>query len=348
MIASRKAVGVDPATGTGVGSFAAGPLRRAALRVAATVVLALGFAPLAAAQGFPSKPIRIIVPYAAGGSIDIVTRQYAEQLAQKFGVPVVVENRPGAAGNIGSEEVAKAAPDGYTLLIATNTMTQNPTFGPRPPFDLLTAFEPVSMLVRAPLVIAANEKLAMQTGRDLIAAARAQPGKYTISSGQLDAYVALINSRAKIELTHVPYKGGGPAITDAMAGHVDMVLAVYPALSPHLTSGRLKALAITSGKRIDVLAGVPTLTELGVDLNVTFWYGVLAPAGTPQAVVARLAQATQEVLASGTDFAAKLRSTGMEPEPVATAEFRERLRSELGEWRELGKAMPQLVPADMK
>lgn len=317
--------------------------------LAAWIALTLvGMVAPARAQEFPSKPIRLIVPYAAGGSIDIVTRQYAEQLARKLGQPVIVENRPGAAGNIGSEEVAKSPPDGYTLLIATNTMTQNPIFGPVPPFDLLKSFEPVSLLVRAPLIVAANEKMPFQTAAELITFVKNQPGKLTISSGQLDVYVELLKNRAGIDVTHVPYKGGGPAITDAMAGHVNMVLAVYPALAAYLKSGKLKALAVTSSKSIDVLPGVSTFVQLGIDYNVSFWYGLLAPARTPPAVVTRLARATQEILASSTDFAAKMRATGMEPDPVQTADFRELLRAERALWQQAGKSMPQLVPSDLK
>lgn len=323
-------------------SFTSVPYRITARAIAFFMILTSALS-LAHAQNYPSRPIHLIVPYAAGGSIDIVTRMYGEQLAAKLGQPVIVENRPGAAGNVGSGDVAKSAPDGYTLLIATNTMTQNLTFGPFPSFDLLTSFEPVSQLVRAPLIVATNTKTPYQNAQDMIAFAQTHPGKLSMSSGQLDAYVELLKKRAKIDILHIPYKGGGPAIIDAMEGYVDTVLAVYPALEPQLHSGRLKALVVTSDKRIGVLPDVPTFGDVNVDYKFSFWYGVLAPAKTPPEITSRLVQATQEILNLNSPFAAKLVAMGMEPEPNLPADFRAQMDTESALWRDLGKTMPQLI-----
>jgi tripartite-type tricarboxylate transporter receptor subunit TctC len=311
-------------------------------RAAGAALLAATFVTGALAQErWPSQPVKIVVPYPAGGSTDLIARQVGEQLGKELGQPVVIENRPGGGTNIASESVVRAKADGYTLLFANNAQVLNNYFGPTPPFEM-NALEPVSLVSRVAFILAANPRTPFNTGAELLGAAKAAPGKLTVSSAQLDLYVELLNSKAGIKLMHVPYKGGAPATTDAISGQVNMVFALVPVLQPHIQAGKLKALAVTSGKRLNSLPDVATLTELGVDYDITVWYGLMAPAGTPKAVVDRLAAATQKVLAQP-DLAARIRTGGAEPVSSTPEEFQAQLKREGTFWQQTAKAMPQLV-----
>ena len=290
---------------------------------------------------WPSQPVKIVVPYPAGGSTDLVARQVGEQLGKELGQPVVIENRPGGGTNIGAESVVRAKPDGYTLLFANNAQVLNHYFGPTPAFET-NALEPVSQVARVAFIVAANPKTPFNSGGELLAAAKAAPGKLTTSSAQLDLYVELLNSKAGIKLMHVPYKGGAAATTDAISGQVNMVFALVPVLQPHIQAGKLKALAVTSGKRLGSLPDVPTLTELGVDYDIVVWYGLMAPTGTPKAIVDRIAAATGKVL-SQPELAARIRAGGAEPAPNTPEEFKTQLQRESAFWQQTAKAMPQLV-----
>ena len=294
------------------------------------------------AQTFPAQTIRIVVPYPPGGSTDLVARQFAEHLGREVGQSVVIDNRPGAATNIGADAVARARPDGYTLLFAGVGQVLNPIFGPVPPFDLFAALETVSLVSRIPFIVAANRNVAFNSPRELIAAAKAAPGKHSISSAQLDVYVELLKSRGNFNILHVPYKGGAPATTDAISGQVDMVYALVPVLLPHIQSGKLKALGVTSGKRIGALPGTPTFVESGIDYDVSIWYGLLTTAGTPKAVAARLAQATQKIVGNA-EFAQKMRAGGAEPVASTPEEFLREIQAETEFWKKVATAMPNLV-----
>jgi tripartite-type tricarboxylate transporter receptor subunit TctC len=297
--------------------------------------------PAAAQDRFPSQPIKIVVPYPAGGSTDLIARQFAEQLTRELGQTVIIDNRPGGGTNIGAEAVVKSRADGYTLLFGNNSQVLNPVFGPNPPFDL-SALDAVSLVSRVAFVIAANPKTPFSTGSELLAAAKASPGKISVSSAQLELYVELLNAKAGISLLHVPYKGGAPATTDAISGQVNMVYALVPVLLPHIQGGKLKALAVTTGKRLGSLPDVPTLTELGVDYDVAIWYGLLAPAGTPKPVVDRLAAATQKIMSSP-EMGQKIRAGGAEPAWTKPEEFQAILRKDLVFWQQVAKTMPHLV-----
>ncbi len=311
-------------------------------RAAAAAILCAVAAGGAAAQDrFPSQPIRVVVPYPAGGSTDLIARQLSEQLGKELGQNVIVDNKPGGGTNIGAEVVARAKPDGYTLLFANNSQVLNPVFGPTPPFDQ-SALEPVSLVSRVAFVIAANPKAPFNTGAELLQAAKASPGKLTVSSAQLDLYVELLNRKAGIQLLHVPYKGGAPATTDAISGQVNMVFALVPVLQPHIQGGKLKALAVTSSKRLPSLPEVPTLTELGVDYDTTIWYGLLAPAGTPKTVIDRLAAATHKIM-SNSDMGARIRTGGAEPAWSKPEEFQVQLRNETAFWQQVARQIPHLV-----
>jgi tripartite-type tricarboxylate transporter receptor subunit TctC len=308
---------------------------------AAALLAALVGGGAAAQDRWPSQPIRLVVPYPAGGTTDLIARHYAEQLTKELGQSVVVENRPGGGTNIGAEAVARAKPDGYMILFANNGQITNPIFGPTPNFEL-SALEPVSLVSRVAFVIAANPQLPINTGAELIARAHAEPGRLSVSSAQLDLYVELLNSKAGMKLLHVPYKGGAPATTDAISGQVNMVYALLPVLRPHIQAGKLKALAVTSSQRLPSLPDVPTMTELGVDYDIQIWYGLMAPAGTPKAVVDRLAGATQKIMAAP-EMVQKIRTAGAEPSTNRPEEFQALIRRETGIWQQAAKAMPQLV-----
>ena len=294
------------------------------------------------AQDFPSQTIRIVVPYPPGGSTDLVARQFAEYLTRELGQTVLIDNRPGAATNIGADAVARSKPDGYALLFGGVSQVLNPIFGPTPPFDLTTALEPVSLVARIPFIVAANPSVSFGNPRELMSAAKASPGKLTISSAQLDVYVELLKSRADFNLLHIPYKGGAPATTDAISGQVNMVYALVPVLLPHIQSGRLKAIGVTSAKRSPALPSTPTFIESGVDYDVSIWYGLIAPAGVPRAVLDRLARATRNIVANA-DFAQKLRAIGADPVSSTPEEFARQVQAETVFWQKVATSMPQLV-----
>lgn len=306
----------------------------------AVMTVATSFAHVGA-QEYPQQPVRLIVPYPPGGSTDFIARLYANKLSKELGQPVIVDNRPGASTNIGSDVVAEAKPDGYTLLFSPGLFIMNSVFGPVPTFNPLTSFDPVSLIARVPFVLAANPKTPFSTVKDLIAAAKSAPGNLTVSSAQLDQYVALLNSRAGINMLHIPYKGGAPATTAAISSQVDMVFALVPVLQSQIQAGKLKALAVTSSKRVHTLSEVPTFTESGVDYDVTIWYGLMAPAGTPKPIIARLARVTQDVVVDA-DFVQKLRVSGVEAESSQPESLDKLMRSELALWQALAKTMPSL------
>ena len=308
----------------------------AMLALAATTAM-----PAAAQDRFPSQPLKIVVPYPAGGSTDLIARQFAERLTAELGQTVIIDNRPGGGTNIGAEFVAKSKADGYTLLFANNSQVLNPVFGPKPPFEL-SALDAISLVSRVAFVIAANPQTPFNTGAEMLAAAKTAPGKLTVSSAQLDLYVELFNAKANLKLLHVPYKGGAAATTDAISGQVNMVYALVPVLLPQIQGGKLKALAVTTGKRLGSLPDVPTLTELGVDYDVAIWYGLLAPAGTPKAVVDRLAAATQKIM-SNAEMGARIRAGGAEPAWSRPEEFGDMLRKDTEFWKGVARTLPHLV-----
>jgi tripartite-type tricarboxylate transporter receptor subunit TctC len=296
----------------------------------------------AQAQDPASKPVRIVVPYSAGGSTDFVSRLFAKRLSEQLGQPVLVENHPGAATNLGSDIVAKAAPDGTTLLVSDGAHAWNAAFGPVPPFDPVAGLVPVSLVGQVPFVVAANPKFRINDVKGLIAAARTSPGKYTIASASLRTFVELMNARSSMKLLHVPYKGGAGATADTIGGQVDMVFAALPVLYGSIQSGKLKALGVTSRKRSAALPAIPTLQEAGVDYDISARYVLYAPAGTPAAVIDRLWQAAQKVVAEP-DFAQRLLTVGGETGPSTPAALLQSQQREVAMWRDIAQKMPELV-----
>lgn len=291
---------------------------------------------------WPTQPLKLVVPYAAGGTTDLIARRLGERLGHELGQTVVVENKPGASTNLGAAYVVGQKNDGHTLLLGSIFQLLNPIFGPEPGFDLFTALEPVSVVASMPFVLAANPATPYSSARDLVAAAKAAPNKLSVSHAQLDLSLHLLNAKAGMELLLVPYKGGGPATNDAVAGQVNMVYALVPVLLPHIQAGKLKPLAVTSSRRFQGLPNVPTFVESGVDFDMTMWYGVFTPAGTPKPVIDRLAAATRKVMASS-ELSEAIRVAGADPIHSSPSEFRAQLRKEHAYWQGIAKAMPKLV-----
>ena len=258
---------------------------------------------LALAQAYPSRAVTIVVPFPPGGGTDTGTRLVATKLAQKWGQPVIVENKGGAAGMVGAEQAAKAKPDGYTLMMGNvGTQSINPTlYGKRMPYNADGAFIPVTLVAELPLVMVAGPSLPAKSAMDVIARARGAPGKVTYASsgpgGAPHLAGALFESSSKTELLHVPYKGGGPAIADTLAGHVDLYFGTILESLGHVKAGKLQALAVTSDKRHPSLPDVPTLAESGLPgFNTGSWIGLVAPAGTPKEIVDKVARDVAEVV----------------------------------------------------
>ena len=310
------------------------------LRLAASVV-ALGLPAASSAQdAYPTKPVRIIVPFAAGGVADLLPRVVGERLAQKWGQPVVIENKVGAAGNIGMAEGARAEPDGYTLLLApTGNLTVNPKLFPKLPFDTHRDLTPVTLLAQSPNVLVVHPSVPAKTFRELVAHARANPGKLNFASpGEgSGAHLAgeLLNIEAGIKAVHVPYKGIAPAVNDLLGGQVQMMFAGISTVLQHVKSGKLVAVAIASPKRNPQLPDVPTVAESGIPgFDVTSWYGIVVRSGTPPAIVQKLQRDMAEALQSG-DVPARLAGLGLEPVGNTPAEFDALIKAETKKWGDI-------------
>ena len=256
------------------------------------------------AQDYPSRPIRMIIPFAAGGPNDILGRVTAQKLTEQLGQQIVVDNRGGAGGVIAAETVAKAVPDGYTLLLGgPATLSINPHLHKKPGYDALKDFAPVSLMGTAPSLVTINASLPVQNIRDLIALAKAKPGQLTFASAGPGAasHLAgeLMKTMAGIEMTHVPYKGGGPAYIDLLTGQVTMFIGGIAAALPYLAQGKLRGIAVTTLKRTDLLPGVPTVAESGLPgYEVVSWYSIVTTAGAPKSVIAKLNREVVRAVAS--------------------------------------------------
>ena len=306
--------------------------------------LALGACPSSWAQA--GKPLRLIVPFTPGGSTDILARALAPKLQLALGVNVVIDNKPGAGGSLGAAEAAKAEPDGNTLLMGhIGTLAVNPAMYPKLSYDALKSFTPVAYVARVPNVLVVNAAAPAKTFQDFIARAAAQPGRLTYSSGGNGsaAHITfeLLKLRTKIFMLHIPYRGTAPSVTDLIAGQVDATFTGAPAVLPHVRSGRLRALAVSSPQRIAALPDVLTVAESGLPGTGGFeadqWYGVVAPAGTPAAVVARLNAEINKALALP-DVAQQLAVEGAVPAPATPAAFGALIAREQPRWAEVVKA----------
>ena len=264
----------------------------------------IALAHCAAAQDYPNRPIRLIIAVPAGGSPDVVARMLAPKLAELLGQPLVIENRAGAGGVIGVELTAKAAADGYTLLLSgSGPLTIAPFVQGKVPYDTLKDFAPISLISINPFVLITHPSVPAGSVAQLIALARARPGKLNYASAGNGSTnhlaMELLKSMARIDITHVPYKGGPPAVTDVVGGHADLMLNSIPPVMPQIKAGRLKLLGISSAKRSPQLPGVPTISEAGVPgYEAIIWFGLLAPAATPREIVAKIGQAVTALVRS--------------------------------------------------
>jgi tripartite-type tricarboxylate transporter receptor subunit TctC len=288
------------------------------------------------AQTYPSRQITLIVPFAAGGSNDVVGRAIGKKLSEAWGQPVVVENRPGAGGMIGTSAVAAAPPDGYTLLLVSSTFTINPAIKKNMPFDTIRDFTPVAFIARSPLLVTASNNLPVKSARELLALARSKPGQITYASsgpGSINQISAeLIALSAGARLMHVPYKGGAPALNDLLGGHVDIYVSSLPQVLPLAQSGQAKALAVTSARRTALLPDVPTLEESGISgFDLWSWWGIVGPAGMPANVVNALNSEIGKMLTSP-ELSTFLSNEGAEAETMTPQQFGDLMRLETERW----------------
>jgi len=285
-------------------------------------------------QAYPSRPVRVIVPFPPGGTTDIVARLVGERLAATLGQPAVIENRAGAGGAVGAAEIARAAPDGYTLGLATvSTHGVNPAINPKLPYDALRDFTPITNLASVPNVVSAHPATGISDLKALIERAKASPGKITYASagnGSLSHMLGeLFKSSAAVDLLHVPYKGVGPALNDTLGGQVNILFDNLPSSLPHIQSGKLRALAVSSTNRLESLPDVPTFAEAGVpQLNDPSWFGLVGPANLPQPVLSRVHEAVVKALAAP-DVRERMRQAGANPVGNTPAEFSAQIRAEL-------------------
>ena len=291
---------------------------------------------------WPQKPITYIVPFPPGGTTDILARAIAVKLGPALGTTIVVENKPGAGGNIGSDFVAKAKPDGYTILGGTiSSHAINPSIYPKMPYDAVKSFQPITLIGTNANVLVVGAASPYKTVQDVIAAAKAKPGSISFASAgngtSQHLSGELFKSLAGISMEHVPYKGSGPAIQDVMAGHVPLMFDTTVVAAPHIQSGKVRALAVTSTKRVGSLPGVPTMAEAGVKgYEILSWQGVFAPAGTPKEIVQRLNVEIVKILKMP-DMRERLAGLGLDPVGNTPDEFAAFQQAEIAKWAKLVK-----------
>jgi tripartite-type tricarboxylate transporter receptor subunit TctC len=311
--------------------------RRTALTSAFSAAL-LALSPLgsALAQTFPTKPLRIIVPFAPGGVTDMVGRTMAQGLTAELGQTVIVENRAGASGIPGAELAAKADPDGYTLMMGNiSTLAINAAVFAKLPYDPQKSFAPISMVARQPLLVAVNAGVPARNVAELVKLSKDKPNSLNFGSAGASLRLATeaFNQSAGITMTHVPYKGSGPAMTDLVAGHIQVLFDAFSSLYPFVQEGKLRALAITSAKRSPLAPELPTLTELGYPaVEVNSWQAIVVPAGVPAPIAARLTEAVHKVLASPA-IQQQLGKQGVEPSPSSPQELARYAAEELTRWK---------------
>jgi tripartite-type tricarboxylate transporter receptor subunit TctC len=311
------------------------------LRLAVLVFLFLqiGFSLGQPADTYPSKPIRLILPFPPGGGTDILGRLVAERLSASLGQPVVIDNRGGAGGNLGAAEAARAAPDGHTLILAATTLAISPSLYAKLGFDPQKDFAPISLVATVPNVMITHPSVPAQTLKEFIALAKAKPGAMNFGSGGTGTSNhlggELFNIVAGVKLVHVPYKGVNLAMNDVLGGNVQLVLIGIPAAAPNIKAGKLRALAVLARERSAALPDVPTAAEAGLpDFDVTTWYGVLAPAGTPRPIVTRLNGELVRIMHSP-DLKERLATMATEPRTSTPEEFAAYIGEERARWAEV-------------
>ena len=318
-------------------------MRQLAKRLAGAAVLAgllgLGAGP-AQAQDYPTKPVRFVVPFAPGGTTDVLARLLGEKLSASLGQQFVIDNQAGAGGNIGTAQVAKAEPDGYTILMGTvGTHAINQSIYPRLPFDPIKDFAPVTLVATVPNVLVVNPEVPVHSVAELIALAKEKPGELNFASSGNGSSIhlsgELFKSMTGVDMVHVPYKGSGPAVVDLLGGQVEMMFDNLPSSAPHIKAGKLRPLGVTSKERSPTLPDVPTIAEAGVPgYEALSWFGVLVPAGTPDAVVTRLQQEIAKILADPA-MRERFAELGAVPAGDTPAEFAAFIGSETAKWADV-------------
>lgn len=303
--------------------------------LAALPLLACSLGALAQ-DGWPNKPVRLVVPFAPGGSTDVVARMVGQRLSTMWGQTVVVENRAGAGGNVGADVVAKAPGDGYTLLMASGSVTINPSLYKKMPFDTKKDLLPITIVAQGPMLVVVQDGSPYKTLKDLIAAAKAKPGSINFASAGVGSQVHLAAENfadaAGIDIMHVPYKGEALGFTDVIAGQVQMMVGNYAAASALLGPNRLRALAVTSRQRMPQMPELPTAHEAGLpNFSNTGWFGLFAPAGTPASVTQKVQRDVAKVMAE-TEIKARLYVQGMSPVVNSSADFAQQIDQELERW----------------
>src|SRR6187455_1459271 len=313
----------------------------ALLRIIALALLSLGSFGSALAQDYPARQVRMIVPFGAGGPADVYARIIAQHLSEQLKQTFIVENRPGAGSIIGTDAVAKSPPDGYTLLVMSNTHTVNESLIPTKPFQLMRDFVPIAPINSSDLVLVARSSLPASTLAELIAAAKAKPGalSYASSGPGTPYHMAgeLFKAMAGVSILHIPYKGSSGARTDVLGGQVDMMFDAVPTMTEHIRAGKVKALGTTGAMRSGVMPDVPTLAEAGVPkYEATIWLGLMAPKGTPAPIVARLNAEVAKIVGHP-DTAKAWKAQGATPMTMSTAEFTRYLNDDIVKWAHIVK-----------
>jgi len=297
----------------------------------------------AGAQGFPDKPVRVIVPFAPGGSTDIVARITAQRLSERLRTQVVIDNRGGGGGNIGSDLVAKAPPDGHTLLVGTvGSLTINPSLYKRMPYDPLKDLTPIAYYGSTPNILVVHPSLPVKSVRELISFARSKPGQLNYASagagGSVHLAAELFKSMAQVNMIHVPYKGAGPALIDLLGGHTQLMFSTMPPALPFVVGGRLRALGVTGARRSPLIPDLPTIAESGLrGYEITQWWGLLGPAGMSTAMVTRLNSEMNAILQQP-DVRERFAAEGAEPAPNTSQWFASFMKSETAKWATVVKA----------
>ena len=310
-------------------------------RALLALLIALGVAESSFAQVYPSRPVRFIAPFAAGGGSDLIARKLAQKLTEALGQPVVVDNRTGGSGVIGTEIVAKSPPDGLTIMMTTPTFAVNPSLMAELPYDNIRDFAPISLIATAPHLLAVHPSLPAKSVKDVVAISKARPEELTFSSGSTggSSHLAgeLFNSMARIKMTHVPYRGGGQAVLAIVTGEVSLGFVDLVSMLPHVKTGRVRAIALTSLKRSPTLPDLPTIAESGYPgFQSGIWYGVVAPARTPPEIIARLNAELVKIVRTP-DFLASLKTEGAEVVASTPAYFGDHIKQETARWAKVIK-----------
>ncbi len=319
------------------------------LRLAFAVLALAALSGESRAQAWPTGPVRIVVPFAAGGAIDTVARLIGQRLSEQLKQPVVIENRPGAGGNVGTDAVAKSAPDGYTVLLTTNGHAISPSLYRKLPYDPIRDFAPVTQLHASTLVLVAGKKLAARSLVEMIAAAKAQPGSLSYGStgvgNPLHLTMEMLKLQAGIDVVGIPYRGDAPLLTALTAGEIDMAVSPLPTTRPHIEAGNLRALGVTGAKRNPAVPDMPTIAEQGMPgFDSSSWHGFFVPAQTPREIVLRLYEESRKVL-DAPDIRERLAKMGIEPVATPPDAFAALVKRDIEKFAEVVKKA-QIPPQD--